>query len=342
MLRRLYVLVALIPVAVVTAVSGAVSSPSRSPCVTSYSKGFTGAPNHVTLGPDGNLWATEGQNDLIAKFDIRLKRVTAEYRVPKGSQLHDLVTGPDGNLWFSGQKDRLGRLDIKTGKVTVFPGLKGAGNPHIWWAPDGYAYISEVDAGRLARFDPKTGKITSSRYNLPPNSGIHSFADLPNGDTWWALGNKNELALFDIHRHTFVRFVHLTGGRGPHWLAYVPGDHAVWIAFEFSNNLGRFDLRTGKVTYLGTPLKPADPSLFKSFTPFPYLTQMFPDAQSRYLWVATLAGGEVLRVDLRTHAVKKVYCGLGPPGITIVLTRDRSGHMWVTEPFNLALGRISS
>jgi len=339
--RRLYSFAAIAPVVVVTVIAGVVTSPDRvRPCATAYSKGFTGPPNHVTLGPDGNLWATEGQNDLIAKFDMRLHRVTAEYRVPKDTELHDLVVGPDGNLWFTGQNNRFGKLDIKTGKVTVYPRLVGAGNPHIWWAPDGYAYISEVDAGRLARFDPKTGKLTSSAYNLPRNSEIHSFAELPGGVTWWGLESKNELARFDYRRGRFDRFVHLTGGNGPHWLAYVPQDHSIWIAFEYSNNLGRFDLRTGKVTYLGTPLKPAAKSLFVGHTPFPYLTQMLPDAQGRYLWVATLGGGEVLRVDLRDLGVKRIYCGLGPVGATIVFARDRTGHMWVTEPFDRALARF--
>jgi streptogramin lyase len=339
--RRVLPLLALVPVVVTTVVAGTITAPwNIRPCITNFKDGFTGGPTHVSLGPDGNLWSNEGRDDKIAKFDQKRQRVTAEYAVPKNTGLHDLAVGPDGNLWFAGSSDRFGKLDVKTGKVTLFPGLRGAGDPHVWWARDGFAYISEVAAGRLARFDPKTGKITASRYTLPLRSGIHSFTVLPDGNTWWGLQYVNELARFNIGTHSFDRFVKLRGGNGPHWVTYVPSDHAVWVAFAYSNNLGRYDLQTGKVTYLQTPLKPAAKSLFKSFGLFPYLTTILPDARGRYLWAATLGGGELLRVDLKTHKIKKVYCGLGPIGATIVLVRDRTGRLWVTEPFDRALGRI--
>jgi len=342
-LRRAAPLLALFPVVIATAVAGTVTAPWKvKPCVETFKTGFTGGPNHVSLGPDGNLWATEGRDDKIARFDLGARKVTVEYHVPKNTQLHDLAVGPDGNLWFTGNTGRFGKLDVATGKVTLYPRLQGAGNPHIWWAPDGFAYLSEVVSGRLARFDPKTDKITASRYNLPFHSGIHSFAELPDGSTWWALQNVNELAHFDLKKHTFDRFVKLSGGDGPHWLAYVPQDHAIWIAFAYSNNLGRYDLDTGQVTYVGTPLKPAAKSLFASFNVFPYITTILPDAQGRFLWLATFGGRELLRLNLRTHALKKVYCGLGPTGITIVLTRDRTGAVWVTELFDRALGRIGT
>ncbi|TMK69919.1 MAG: hypothetical protein E6G50_10495 [Actinobacteria bacterium] len=67
---------------------------------------------------------------------------------------------------------------------------------------------------------------------------------------------------------------------------------------------------------------------------------MLPDANGRFLWIATLGGRELLRLDLRTHRLKKVYCGLGAAGVTIVLARDRRGNMWVTEPFDKALGEV--
>ncbi len=334
-------MLALLPVVLATGVAGTVTAPWKvRPCVTNYADGFTGGPTHVTLGPDGNLWTTEGRDDKIARFDVNTLRVTGEYRVPRGTELHDLAIGPDGNLWFTGIDNRFGRLEVGSGKVTLYPGLRGAGNPHVWWAPDGSAYISERQAGRLARFDRKTGKITASRYNLPPNSGIHSFAELPNGNAWWALEFANRLARFNVETHTFDRFVQLRGGNGPHWLVYVPTDHAIWVAFAYSNNLARYDLETGSVTYVATPLKPAAKSLFTSFKPFPYLSTILPDAQGKYLWLATAGGGELLRLDLRTHAIKKVYCGLGPGGLAIVLARDRSGALWVSEPIDRALGRI--
>jgi streptogramin lyase len=328
-------------VVVATAVAGTITAPWRiRPCVQNFSAGFTGGPTHVMLGSGGNLWTTEGLNDKIAEFDVRTGRVLREYRVPKGTELHDLETGPDGNLWFTGIQNRFGKLDVSSGKVTLYSGMRGAGNPHLFWARDGFAYISEFSAGRLARFDPHTGAIAARRYNLPPNSGIHGFAELPDGNAWWVLQLADKLARFNVTTHTFDKFVSLPGGEGPHWLVYVPADHAVWVAFAYSNNLARYDVETGRVTYVATPLEPAARSLFKSFKPFPYLSTILPDASGKYLWMATNGGGELLRLDLHTHAIKKVTCGLGPVGLAIVLARDRSGALWVSEPFDRALGKI--
>jgi streptogramin lyase len=342
-MSKVLLLLGLVPVIAATAVAGIISTPTKGkPCVTGFSKGFSAGPTHLTLGPDGNLWVNEGQSDQIARFDIRQGRVTREYPVPKGTQLHDLVAGPDGKLWFTGRIDRLalGSLDPKTGKVTLYPGVKGAGQPHLWWAPDGYLYFAEVDAGRLARFDPRTGRITSSRYNLPPNSGIHSFAETADGNAWWGLQNADQLARFNLKTHTFDKFVKLPKGGGPHWLVYVPQDNAIWIAFAYSNNLGRYDLRTGKVRIFDTPLDPESPDKFSGLTLFPTLTQMVADRQGQALWAATASGAEILRFDLKTHTIKAVTCGLGFGGVTLTIASDRRGRLWVAEPVAQRLGRI--
>jgi streptogramin lyase len=338
--RILIVLLGFAPIVAVTAYAGLETSPDRHPCVTNYSRGFTGGPTHVTLGPDGNIWANEGRNDLIAKFDIAAKRVTAEYRVPKGTQLHDLVAGPDGKMWFAGSHDVLGSLDIHTGAVKLYPGLSGAGQPHMWWAPDGYLYISEATAGKLARFDPRTQKITASQYNLPPNSGVHSPAPLPDGSAWWGLERTDQLAHFNIRTHRFDRFISFPRRSDPHWTTYVPTDHSVWIGFGIANNVARYNLATGRLTYIKTGLTPASPANFGSFAPYTSITQMYLDAQGKYLWAATLAGERLLRVDVATERVKSVTCGLPVGGFTLVLTHDRYGRMWVSEPLAKAIGEI--
>jgi streptogramin lyase len=342
-MRPVILLAALLPVVGVTAVAGIVSTNDEErPCVTGFTQGFTGGPTHLTVGPDGNLWVNEGQADLIARFDLGEKEATAEYPVPRGTELHDLVQGPDGNLWFSGRSDAhaLGRLDIQTGEVTTFPGVEGGGQPHLWWAPDGYLYFAEVDAGRLARFDPDTGTITSSAYNLPPGSGIHSFVELPDGSSWWGLQDSDQLARFNLEQQRFDKFVDLPKGKGPHWLVHVPSDNAIWIAFAYSNELGRYDLETGEVTIFKTPLDPVTPEQFKGTEFFPTLTQMVADRRGNALWIATLSGGKILRFDLKTHELTEITCGLGFGGVTITIENDPFGNLWVTEPATGGLGRI--
>jgi streptogramin lyase len=342
-MRKAIPLLAILPVVAATAIAGIRTNPNDiRPCFTGYSKGFTGGPTHIgPIGPDGLMYVNEGQDDLIAAFNTRTKRVVGEWPVPKDTQLHDLAVGPDGNIWFSGNSGRIGKLDLKTHEVTVVGTLHGAGNPHLWWAPDGMLYVSEVVAGRLARYNPETGKLSSSSYNLPRGNAIHGFAELPDGTTWWGLEETDQLAHFDPRRRTFDKFVQLPRDSGPHWLLYVPQDHAIWIAYEYTNDLGRYDLRTGKVTNLDTPLDPASRAQFANIgKPFPYLTHLINDPSGKYIWVATLAGRGVLRVDLRTHAIKKVTCGLGLGGITIVWVKDRDGNLWISEPFDKQVAEL--
>ena len=69
-------------------------------------------PNHVALGPDGNLWFTESEANKIAM--ITPGRANTEYSVPTaGSQPTGIAPGPDGKIWFTeesfGRKSTAGR-----------------------------------------------------------------------------------------------------------------------------------------------------------------------------------------------------------------------------------------
>ena len=70
--------------------------------------GYVGAqaPAQVALGPDGNVWTTEGGTTLPAPAS-HVTRVTpggsaAQFNVP-ASNLQGITAGPDGKLWFVSQ-----------------------------------------------------------------------------------------------------------------------------------------------------------------------------------------------------------------------------------------------
>jgi streptogramin lyase len=324
-------LLAVLPAVAVTAIAGTVSSPDDATCVTKFGSGFTGGPTHVDLGPDGALWVTEGRNDRIARFDVATKRAR-EFRVPKGTELHDLAVGPDRNLWFSGFNGPIGRFELKTHEVKIFPRRSPGSQAHLWWAPDGLLYFGDTAKGQLGRFDPKTERITLSRYNLPPDNGIHGFVEGPQkGKAWWALQDADRLARFDTRTRRFDKFVDLPKGSGAHWLTYVRSDRAIWVALQYANKLARYDLRTERVTTFDLELDPISPEELRARKPLPALTFVIQDAQGEALWMATLAGGEVVRFDLKSHEVENGGCGLTFPSQTVTLANDRAGDLWVTE-----------
>jgi streptogramin lyase len=336
--------VAVVPLVVATAAAGLISPPGDARCVTNFDAGFTGGPTHVDLGPDGALWANEGRDDRIARFDTKTGKAD-EYRVPDGTELHDLAVGPDGNLWFSGFNGPLGTFDLETKKVTVFPRTSPSSQPHLWWAPDGGLYFSDIVKGVLGRFDPKSERIVTRRYNLPKNSGIHGFVEGPEkGKAWWALQFADRLARFDTRAGRFDKFVDLPEGSGPHWLAYVPSDGAIWVALQYANQLARYDLQMEEVTVFDLELGAVTAAQLQARQPLPALTFVTQDVDAEALWLATLAGGEVLRFDLATHELENIGCGLTFPSQTITLASDRAGGLWVTEAPALggagSLGRI--
>ena len=56
-------------------------------------------PRHITLGPDGNMWFTEGDINVSQIGRIDAAGNVTEFVVPtRFSQPSDIVSGPDGAL----------------------------------------------------------------------------------------------------------------------------------------------------------------------------------------------------------------------------------------------------
>jgi virginiamycin B lyase len=331
-----------LPVVAATAAAGVIAAPSKvRPCGEGFSAGFEGAPTHVDLGPDGALWATEGQDDAIARFDLETKRAT-EFPLPEGAEPHDLAVGPGNRLWFSGFNGGLGSIDPETKKVETFERPSEGAQPHVWWAGDGLGYFGDLLTGQLTTFDPQTGEFQQRDYNLPENSGIHSFVEMPDGSAWWALQNTDQLAHFDLERQRFDQFVQLPEGGGAHWVVHDKREDALWVALLYANDLVRYDLASEQVERFDLGLDAVDPKELQERKPLPAIAQLHADAQGEALWVTTLAGGEVRRFDLDTHEVTRVGCGLEFPAQTTTMANDGDGNLWVTEgpPAASGAGRL--
>jgi streptogramin lyase len=292
------------------------------PCATGYANGFTGGPTHLDLGPDGALWAAEGQDDKIARFDLKTK-TAREIKLPKGAEPHDLAVGPDGNMWFSSFNGGIGKIDVDTLKVQVFKLPSKGAQPHIWWAGDGLAYFGNLATGLLTTFDHTTGRFKAS--------GIHSFAELPDGSAWWTLQKADKIAHFNLQTHRFDKFVDMPRGSGPHWAVYRDSEHALWVVGLYSNRLVRYDLDSGATKQYSLGLDPVTPQQVADRAPLPDVAQILEDAQHEAIWATTLAGGEVRRFDLKTHEVTRVGCGMRFPSQTTTMANDRQGALWVTE-----------
>jgi streptogramin lyase len=337
-------LLGLAPIVAATAIAGATTLPSAvRPCAVEYSAGIHSHPIHLILGPDGDLYATENFPDAILRFDPNTHKAT-EYPLPRGTLVHDAAPSPDGNVWFVTLTDKLAFLNPRDGRVTWISGITRGSQPHsLVWDRDGSLYITEQLAGRIARYNPVTHKITERTAGLPPGNWIHNIVQLPDGDLWAVLQHADELAHFNIRTQRFDQFVRVPiKDAGPRDITYVRSRNALYVTLYAANKLLEYDISTGKLSTYSSPFKAISLAKADGRTTIPKLTFVRPDATQKYVWMATLGGGELLRFDLQTHAMKQVHCGITFPDATLGVATDREGRLWFIEPLPGRIGRIMS
>ena len=89
--------------------------------------GESSAPHGVIQGPDGGAWITDGGQNAIVRYDPKTEKIDV-WKLPEGTGYTNLNTGAfdgDGIHWFTGQNGIYGRIDPKTGEITVFKDVDG-------------------------------------------------------------------------------------------------------------------------------------------------------------------------------------------------------------------------
>jgi virginiamycin B lyase len=191
------------------------------------------APHGVIVGPDGAPWVTDGGLNAIVRVDPKTLAVR-RFPLPASSRFANLNTATfdkRGVLWFTGQSGIYGRLDPRTGALRVFrapggpgpygiattpggvaridsrtgratvvrPPTRGQGARRIWSDSKGRLWVSEWNAGRVARFDPATKRWRE--WKLPGAAQPYAvYVDAK--DTVW---------LTDFGAGAIVRFDPTTG-----------------------------------------------------------------------------------------------------------------------------------
>ena len=124
--------------------------------------GSGSAPHGVIVGPDGNAWVTDGGLNAIVKVDAKTKAVT-RYPLPASrgnANLNTATFDRNGTLWFTGQNGVYGRLDPRTGAMTVYDSPRGAGPYGITACPDGRVYYASLANSFIANVNIETGEAT--------------------------------------------------------------------------------------------------------------------------------------------------------------------------------------
>jgi virginiamycin B lyase len=224
------------------------------------------APHGVIVGPDGAPWVTEGGQNAIARVDP-LTRGVKLFPLPKEHRDANLNTATfdrQGMLWFTGQNGVYGRLDPRSGAMTVFDAPRGTGPYGIATTPDGQVFFASLAGSYLGQIDLATGAVTVLEPPVPRQGARRVWSD-SHGALWITGWNSGDLFRYDSKSKSWARW-HLPGDGPQPYAVYVDETDAVWVSDWGSNAILRFDPRTGK------------------FEPFP-----LPD---RYANVRQLAGAK--------------------------------------------------
>jgi virginiamycin B lyase len=217
------------------------------------SLGFNSSPHGVIQGPDKAAWLTDGGAQAIVRVGWP-DRAIKSFPLPEGTPYANLNTcafDGDGDLWFTGQSGVVGKVAIKTGKVSVWDSPEGRGPYGICATPRGDIWYCSLAGSYIARIDRRTG---DSIVVEPPTKGQGArrvWSD-SRGRIWvseWVSGN---LSMHDPAAKSWRTWK--MPGDNPHaYAVYVDERDIVWVAEWTGNAVYSFDPATETFERFGFP-----------------------------------------------------------------------------------------
>jgi virginiamycin B lyase len=161
--------------------------------------------NTAAFDASGVLWFT-GQSGVYGSLNPR----TGEMRVfdaPLGRGPYGITSTPDGAVAFSSLAGSyIAIIEPETGAVDVDePPTGGAGARRIWADSQGRLWVSEWNAGKLARYDPRDGSWRE--WPLPGDAPMAYAVYVDwRGHVWVSDFGGNALHRFDPQTERFETF----------------------------------------------------------------------------------------------------------------------------------------
>jgi virginiamycin B lyase len=192
------------------------------------------APHGVIIGPDGAPWITEGGQNAIARVDPSDHKVQL-FRLPESRAYANLNTGvfdKNGIYWFTGQSGIYGRLDPKSGDMTVFKSPRGRGTYGITVTPEATSGTPRSPAitSPGSTPGPATPRWSSRRRRPGRAAGVVRFQ----GRIWVSEWNSGNVSVHDPADGSWKAWK--LPGAGPRCYAvYVDEKDKVWCT-DFGAN----------------------------------------------------------------------------------------------------------
>lgn len=110
--------------------------------------------NTAVFDRNGVLWFT-GQNGIYGRLDPRVGSIEV-FDAPRGRGPYGITATRNGDVYYASLAgNHIARVDISTGAATVLePPTRGQGARRVWADSRDRIWVSEWNAGQLARYDP--------------------------------------------------------------------------------------------------------------------------------------------------------------------------------------------
>lgn len=161
--------------------------------------------NTAVFDAAGPLWFT-GQSGLVGRLDPAQGEVEI-WPAPRGRGPYGITVTPDDEIYYvSLAGSYLGRIE-QTGDeialVEIDPPTPEQGARRVWSDTTGALWISEWNAGQVARYDPATE--TWQEWRLPGDaSQVYAVYVDERDDVWLSDFGANSLVRFDPENEEFV------------------------------------------------------------------------------------------------------------------------------------------
>ena len=162
------------------------------------STGYAGV-HTPTFNRRGLLWFT-CQSGFYGRLDPKTGAMRV-FRAPGGPGPYGITTTPRGDVWYASLAGSyVAKIDLRSGKAAVVrPPTRNQGAQRIWSDSRGRLWVTEWNAGRLARYDPATRRWREWRLH----GSAQPYAVY--------VDEKDVVWLTDFAAGAIVRFVPATG-----------------------------------------------------------------------------------------------------------------------------------
>ena len=203
------------------------------------------SPHGVIAGPDGKAWVTDGGQNAIVSYDLKAKKV-AVYKLPEDSgytNLNTVALDRKGDAWFTGQNGIYGKVDMKSGKVTVWKAPKGRGPYGITGTKTGDVYFASLAGSYVGRINIETGQVTVLEPPTKDQGARRVWSD-SKGRIWVSYWNSGQVGMYDPASKSWQEWK--LPGNAHTYSVWVDAADKVWLTDWSINAIVKFDPATGK------------------------------------------------------------------------------------------------